>query len=244
MPDGGRLTIKTINESLDGRAARKRDLPPGEYVSICVTDTGTGMTPEVIARAFDPFYTTKPFGQGTGLGLSMIYGFARQSAGQVRIDSEIGRGTTMCLYLPRHLGSETDAAVGMPSTVASGGGRGETLLVVDDESIIRMFIVDVLEEAGYVAIEARDGPGALDVLQSDAPIDLLITDIGLSGGMDGSQIADAGRTLRPNLKVLFITGYAETQIVGNIRLNPGTQILTKPFPIELLGDKVREMLDG
>jgi CheY-like chemotaxis protein len=202
------------------------------------------MAPEVIARAFDPFSTTKPFGQGTGLGLSMIYGFARQSAGQVWIDSEIGRGTAMSLYLPRHLGSETDAGVGAPHVGASGGGRGETVLVVDDELIIRMLRVDVLEEAGYVTIEARDGPGALDVLQPDVPIDLLITDIGLSGGMDGTQIAEAGRKLRSDLKVLFVTGYAETRIVGNIRRDAGTQILTKPFPIELLGEKVREMLDG
>jgi CheY-like chemotaxis protein len=244
MPDGGRLTIATSNAALDVAAARQRDLPPGQYVLIRVTDTGTGMAPEVIARAFDPFFTTKPSGQGTGLGLSMIYGFARQSAGQVRIDSAIGRGTSICLYLPRYLGSETDAAVATPSEAASGGGRNETLLVVEDELTIRMFIVDVLEEAGYVVIEARDGPGALEVLRSDADISLLITDLGLSGEMDGSQIADAGRELRPNLKVLYITGYAESGIVDNIHLDRGTQILTKPFAIDVLDAKVRDMLDG
>jgi PAS domain S-box-containing protein len=243
MPDGGRLTIRTGNASLDGRAARERDLPSGQYVSICVADTGAGMPPEVIARAFDPFYTTKPLGQGSGLGLSIVYGFVRQSAGQVRINSEPGRGTTICLHLPRHLGSETETAVDAPAA-ASERGHGETLLVVDDEAIIRMLIVDVLQEAGYTTLEAKDGPGALDVLQSGAPIDMLITDVGLPGGMNGRQIADAGRTLRPDLKVLFITGYAENEIVSNIRLDPGTQMLTKPFPIELLGDKVREMLDG
>ena len=243
MADGGRLTIRTGNATLDGRAARERDLPSGHYVSICVTDTGTGMPPEVIARAFDPFYTTKPLGQGSGLGLSIVYGFVRQSAGQVRINSEPGRGTTICLHLPRHLGSETETAVDAPAA-ASERGHGETLLVVDDEAIIRMLIVDVLQEAGYTTLEAKDGPGALDVLQSGAPIDMLITDVGLPGGMNGRQIADAGRTLRPDLKVLFITGYAENEVVSNIRLDPGTQILTKPFPIELLGDKVREMLDG
>jgi PAS domain S-box-containing protein len=244
MPDGGRLTIATSNAALDVAAARQRDLPPGQYVLIRVTDTGTGMAPEVIARAFDPFFTTKPSGQGTGLGLSMIYGFARQSAGQVRIESAIGRGTSICLYLPRYLGSETDAAVATPSEAASSGGRNETLLVVEDELTIRMFIVDVLEEAGYVVIEARDGPGALEVLRSDADISLLITDLGLSGEMDGSQIADAGRELRPNLKVLYITGYAESGIVDNIHLDRGTQILTKPFAVDVLDAKVRDMLDG
>jgi CheY-like chemotaxis protein len=244
MPDGGRLTIETTNEWLDESAARKRDLPTGPYVLIRVTDTGTGMTPEVIARACDPFYTTKPLGQGTGLGLSMIYGFVRQSAGQVRIHSEVGRGTTICLYLPRHLGSETDAGSGMPCSPISAGGRGETVLVVEDESVILMLIVDVLEDAGYVVLQAKDGPGALGVLRSDAPLDLLITDVGLPGGTHGRQIADVGRTLRPNLKVLFITGYAENEIVSNIQVGPGTQILKKPFPIELLGEKVRAMLDG
>ena len=244
MPDGGRLTIETSNESLDEGAARKRGLPTGQYVLIRVADTGTGMTPEVIARAFDPFYTTKPLGQGTGLGLSMIYGFVSQSAGQVRMHSEVGRGTTICLYLPGYFGSGTDAVPGMSPDPISAGGRGETVLVVEDEAVIRMLIVDVLEDAGYVVLQANDGPGALGVLRSDAPLDLLLTDIGLPGGTNGRQIADVGRALRPNLKVLFITGYAENELVSNIQVGPGTQILKKPFPIEMLGDKVREMLDG
>jgi len=243
MPDGGRLTIETANKWLDDRSAKERDLAPGQYVSLCVTDTGTGMTPEVIARAFDPFFTTKPLGQGTGLGLSMIYGFVRQSGGQVRIYSEVGEGTTMCLYLPRHFGEAEEADHG--DQAAHGGATGGgAVLVIDDEPTIRMLIVEVLEEAGYVAIEANDGPGGLKVLQSSTPVDLLITDVGLPGGMNGRQVADAGRVLRPELKVLFITGYAENAVVGNGHLDPGMQVITKPFDIRALGEKVREMIEG
>lgn len=244
MPDGGRLTIETANKWLDDRAAKERDLRPGQYVSLCVTDTGTGMSPEVIGRAFDPFFTTKPLGQGTGLGLSMIYGFVRQSGGQVRIYSEVGQGTTMCLYLPRYSG-EVDDLERAPDTSASDyGGNGETVLVIDDEGSVRMLIVDILQDAGYAAIEAVDGPSGLKVLQSKARIDLLITDVGLPGGMNGRQVADAGRVLRPGLKVLFITGYAENAVVGNGHLEPGMQVVTKPFAIDALGEKIREMLDS
>lgn len=184
MPDGGRLTIETANKWLDDRAARARDLPPGQYLSICVTDTGTGMTPEVAARAFDPFFTTKPIGEGTGLGLSMIYGFARQSGGQVRIYSEVGEGTTMCIYLPRHIGKAEDTAVDdRPGAIDNG--RGETVLVVDDEATIRHLIDEVLDDIGYTVIGAADGAAGLKVLQSGARIDLLITDVGLPGGMNG-----------------------------------------------------------
>ena len=244
MPDGGRLTIETANKWLDDRGAKERDLVPGQYVSLCVTDTGTGMTPDVIGRAFDPFFTTKPLGQGTGLGLSMIYGFVRQSGGQVRIYSEVGQGTTMCLYLPRHLG-EAEAPVASSLRAADlAPGGGESVLVIDDEPTIRMLIVDVLEEAGYSVIEANDGPAGLKVLQSDARVDLLITDVGLPGGMNGRQVADAGRVLRAGLKVLFITGYAENAVVGNGHLDSGMQVITKPFDIGALGDKVREMIEG
>jgi PAS domain S-box-containing protein len=243
MPDGGRITIETANKWLDDRAARDRELPPGQYVSLCVSDTGTGMPPEVVARAFDPFFTTKPLGAGTGLGLSMIYGFVRQSGGQVRIYSEVGQGTTMGLYLPRHAGeAEDDAAKDAPH--ASYDGHGETVLVVDDEEVIRMLITDVLEEAGYSVLEAADGGGGLKVLQSDARIDLLITDVGLPGGMNGRQLADAGRVLRPDLKVLFITGYAENAVIGHGHLEAGMQVITKPFAVEALGEKVRQMIDN
>jgi len=158
-PDGGRLTIETANKWLDERAARDRDLPPGQYVSLCVTDTGTGMTPEVKDRAFDPFFTTKPIGQGTGLGLSMIYGFAHQSGGQVRIYTEVGRGTTMCLYFPRHVGDAIEQSP-VPE-LEVGLGHGETVLIIDDEALVRMLVTDVLEENGYRSLEAGDGPSGL-----------------------------------------------------------------------------------
>jgi len=241
MPGGGKLTIETANKWLDARAAQERDLPPGQYLSLCVTDTGTGMTPEVIARAFDPFFTTKPIGQGTGLGLSMIYGFVRQSGGQVRIYSEIDKGTTMCLYLPRFVGSiENDDAV---AEEAADHGFGETILIVDDEITIRMLVAEVLSENHYSVIEAADGPSALKILDTDRRIDLLITDVGLPGGMNGRQLADAARSRRKDLQVLFITGYAENAAVGNGHLDHGMEILTKPFAMNTLANKVRGMLE-
>ncbi len=241
-PNGGRLTIETANKWLDERAARERDLPPGQYVSLCVTDTGTGMSQETIDRAFDPFFTTKPLGQGTGLGLSMVYGFARQSGGQVRIYSEVGEGTTMCLYFPRYFGAAEDRD-SAPSQESIERGEGEVVLVVDDEVLLRMLMLDVLQDNGYRAIEAMDGPSALKILDSDARIDLLITDVGLPGGVNGRQVADAARKKRPDLKVLFITGYAENAVVGNGHLAPGMQVVTKPFEITLFAQKVRDMID-
>ncbi len=241
MPEGGKLTIETANKWLDERAARERELPPGQYVSLCVTDTGTGMAPEVAARAFDPFFTTKPLGQGTGLGLSMIYGFVRQSGGQVRIYSEEGQGTTMCLYFPRHMGAvEEDAPQGIEMMER---GFGETVLVVDDEQTVRMLIAEVLSESYYNIIEAGDGPSALKVLETGRRIDLMITDVGLPGGMNGRQVADAARVMRKDLKVLFITGYAENAAVGNGHLDPGMEILAKPFAMSTLANKVREMIE-
>ncbi len=242
MPDGGRITIETANKWLDERAARERELSPGQYISVCVTDSGTGMTPEVIKRAFDPFFTTKPLGQGTGLGLSMIYGFARQSGGQVRIYSEVGKGTTMCLYLPRHQGSDEDAQVAHQWGVAPRATEGETVLVVDDEPTVRMLVTEVLQELGYTAIEVADGSTGLQVLRSDQRIDLLITDVGLPGGINGRQVADGAREVRPDLKVLFITGYAENAVVGNGHLDPGMQVLAKPFPMEALATRIRDLM--
>ncbi len=245
MPEGGRLTIETGNKWMDERIAQERDLDPGQYVSLCVTDTGTGMTPEVIARAFDPFFTTKPLGEGTGLGLSMIYGFVRQSGGQVRVYSEVGEGTTMCLYLPRHQGDGEEADAKATAEERSAHARaGETVLVVDDEPTVRMLVVEVLEEAGYTAIEATDGAGGLKVLQSKRRIDLLVTDVGLPGGMNGRQLADAARIGRADLKVLFITGYAENAVVGNGHLDPGMSVLTKPFTIDSLARRIRELVEG
>jgi PAS domain S-box-containing protein len=242
MPDGGRLTIETANKWLDERAARQHDLPVGQYVSICVSDTGTGMAPDIVAKAFEPFFTTKPLGQGTGLGLSMIYGFARQSGGQVRIYSEVGQGTTMCIYLPRHdeeASSEDDAVSSMASEPV---GDGEVVLLIDDEPTIRMLMAEVLSEAGYAVIEAPDGPTGLRILESNARIDLLITDVGLPGGMNGRQVADAARVSRPDLKILFITGYAENAVVGGGRLEKGMFLLSKPFQVELLPGRVQEII--
>ncbi|WP_338665729.1 PAS domain S-box protein [Pararoseomonas sp. SCSIO 73927] len=244
MPDGGRITVETANRWMDEHMARERDLPPGQYLSLCVTDTGTGMTPEVIERAFDPFFTTKPLGQGTGLGLSMIYGFVRQSGGQIRIYSEIGQGTTVCLYLPRHHGAEDAAESAAALAAAPRAERGETVLIVDDEPTVRMLVTEVLQELGYTALEAGDGTAGLRALRSDARIDLLVTDVGLPGGMNGRQLADAARVTRPGLRVLFITGYAENAVLGNGHLEPGMHVLTKPFAMEALAGRIRDLIEG
>ena len=245
MPEGGRITIETANKWLDERAARERDLQPGQFISLCVTDTGVGMTPEIQARAFDPFYTTKPLGEGTGLGLSMIYGFARQSGGQVRIYTELGVGTTMCIYLPRHYGA-TDEDRDEPTAGLEDAQRADsqqTVLVVDDEPTIRMLVLEVLEELGYTALEAGEGAAAMRILQSNARIDLVITDVGLPGAMNGRQVADAALALRPELKILFITGYAENAVIGNGQLGPAMTLITKPFAMDALATKVRALLD-
>ena len=243
MPNGGRLTIETNNKWFDDRGAAARDIPPGQYVSLSVSDTGTGMSAEVIARAFDPFFTTKPLGAGTGLGLSMVYGFARQSGGQVGIYSELGRGTTMRIYLPRHRGSLEVAIPAALPIRPSEGTRIETVMVVDDEATVRGFVVEVLREDGYHTIEASEGATALAILQSDLRIDLLITDVGLPGGLNGRQVANAARLERPDLKVLFITGYAENSAVNNGHLEYGMQMLAKPFSIGELHAKVITLLD-
>ncbi|AWN53756.1 ATP-binding protein [Methylobacterium sp. 17Sr1-1] len=243
MPEGGRLVVETRNVELDAVfAAAHGDVAPGAYLRLAVTDTGTGMPPEVVRRAFDPFFTTKPLGQGTGLGLSMIYGFARQSDGHAVITSEVGRGTTVALYLPRHAGPPA-AEVPAPAPAATPpAGSGETVLVVEDEPAVRSLIVDVLRDLGYRALEAKDGPAGLAALRGSARIDLLVTDVGLPG-LNGRQLADAAREHRPDLKVLFITGYAENAAMAGF-LAPGMQMITKPFPLELLARRIRAMIEG
>ena len=242
MPDGGRITIETANKRVGRASAEKHDIPEGNYLTLSITDTGTGMPPEVVARVFEPFFTTKPIGEGTGLGLSMIYGFARQSGGQVRIVSKVGRGTTVCLYLPRHHGeADLDEAVAGPAEPARAG-RGETVLIVDDEPSVRMLVTEVLGDLGYTAIEAADSVAGLKVLQSDVRIDLLVTDVGLPGGMNGRQMADAARERRPGLKVMFITGYAENAALGPGCLGPGTQVLTKPFAMDALCTRIKDLI--
>ncbi|WP_425267018.1 ATP-binding protein [Caulobacter radicis] len=242
MPDGGRITIETGNKWLDRRSADERGMEPGQYVTVCVSDTGVGMDKSIQDRVFDPFFTTKPMGEGTGLGLSMVYGFARQSHGHVRIYSEVGQGTMVCIYLPRHFGEEaapeTDAHAVQPAPAAAG----ETVLVVDDEPTVRMLIVDALQELGYACAEAADGPAGLRLLQSNARFDLLITDVGLPGGLNGRQVADAARALRPGLKVMFITGYAENAALNHGHIQPGMEVLTKPFAVSDLAARVDRMM--
>ena len=243
MPEGGRIIIETANRSLEGQAARAYDIPEGQYLTLSVSDTGIGMTPEVMARVFEPFYTTKPIGQGTGLGLSMIYGFVQQSGGQVRLHSQVGHGTTVQLYLPRYTGVVASGAEGAGKKVPAAFAQvGETVLVVDDEATVRMLVAEVLMELGYTVVEAADGVAGLKALRSNRNIELIITDVGLPGGMNGRQMADAAQALRPDVKTLFITGYAETAVIGDEALGPGMKILTKPFSIDALAARVRELM--
>jgi signal transduction histidine kinase/CheY-like chemotaxis protein len=248
MPEGGHLLIETRNSIFpDSRGVSKVPLgkvPAGEYMGLFVTDTGVGMPPDVIARAFDPFFTTKPTGEGTGLGLSMIYGFVRQSGGHVLLSSEEGQGTMVSIYLPRHLGvadgvGEVDAETMPPQAEA-----GAVVLLVEDELAVRMVVVEVLSDLGYTVLEADNSQTGLRIVETRARIDLLLTDVGLPGGMNGRQLADAAREQRPELKVLFLTGYAESAAVGNGRMEPGMEVMTKPFDIEKLVAKVEGMISG
>ncbi|MDO9451416.1 MAG: PAS domain-containing protein [Stagnimonas sp.] len=242
MPQGGKLTIETTTTRLESRYTDLHEaLEPGEYVVISVSDTGMGMSAEVIAKAFEPFFTTKPIGQGTGLGLSMIYGFVRQSGGHVRIYSELERGTTVKLYLPRLRGGETQGAeVLLPEAPQ---GTGEIVLVVEDDPAVRLLVMSLLLELGYAAIEAADSSAALPILESAQPLDLMISDVGLPG-MNGRQLADVARHHRPGLQILFITGYAEKAAVRSAFLAPGMQMISKPFTIDVLAVKIREILGG
>lgn len=242
MPNGGRLTIETANRWLHEHIARKRALPAGQYVSLSVTDTGIGMPPEVAKRIFDPFFTTKPSGEGTGLGLSMIHDFMRQSGGEIRVYSEVDQGTTMCLYLPRHYGEADELEPPAEKGMAERQGTGETVLVVDDEPSVRVLVVEVLEELGYRAIEAADGPTALKLLKSVPSVELLITDLALPGGANGRELADQARILNSEIRVLFITGYAENAVISNGQMQPGVQLLRKPFSMQVLAGRVRDIL--
>ncbi len=242
MPGGGKITIETGNKWLDHRTARERGLEPGQYVAVCVSDTGTGIAKEILDRVFDPFFTTKPLGEGTGLGLSMVYGFARQSHGQVRIYSELGQGTMVCVYLPRYPGDEDAPGPAAGSVAAPASHEGEIVLVVDDEPTVRMLIVDALGELGYSCLEAADGPAGLKLLESAERIDLLITDVGLPGGLNGRQVADAARAGRPDLKVLFITGYAENAVLNHGHIEHGMEVLTKPFAVDDLTARVERIM--
>ncbi|MBB6252937.1 response regulator [Nitrospirillum iridis] len=244
MANGGRLTIHTSNVTVTaGDERESADLRPGDYVLSCVTDTGTGMTQDVLEKAFDPFFTTKPIGHGTGLGLSMIYGFARQVGGHVTLHSTPGEGTTICLYMPRD--PATPVAAEAPDTAppeAPPKGRG-TVLVVEDELVVRMVVVDILEEHGYRVIEVASAADALPHLAGDEAIDLLLTDVGLPG-MNGRELAAEARRLRPGLKVLFATGYAEGASQRSTFVGDGMDYIAKPFDLDDLGQKVRALTQG
>ena len=239
MPDGGKLTIETRNEHLDERYAREHaEVDPGDYVALSVSDTGIGMSAATLEKVFEPFFTTKPVGQGTGLGLSMIYGFARQSGGHVRIYSELGQGTTIKLYVPRYRG---EVEVGSEDAGETPLGAGETVMIVEDDPSVRLIVLEVLEELGYTAIEAVDGRNAIPILQSSRRIDLLVSDVGLPG-MNGRQLAEVARETRPDLRVLFITGYAQNAAVRGGFLDHGMGMMTKPFAIDALATKIQQML--
>ena len=241
MPNGGSLTVETTNRHLDSVfTAAYGTLKPGDYVELSVSDTGCGIPESVMGRVFDPFFTTKPIGQGTGLGLSMIYGFARQSHGHVTIHSEVGKGTTVSLFLPRFIG-EIVADVATDAALLPFANAGETVLIVEDDPAVRVLVSAVLKELGYGFVEAGDADTAVPIIESAQRIDLLISDVGLPG-MNGRQLAEIGRQIRPELKVLFITGYAEHAAVRGGFLDPGMQLITKPFTFDLLTAKVREMI--
>jgi PAS domain S-box-containing protein len=243
MPDGGKLTVETGNSHLDNAyAAVHPEIEPGQYVCISVTDTGSGMSASTMEKAFEPFFTTKPIGRGTGLGLSMIYGFAKQSGGHAMIYSELGQGTTVKLYLPRFRGQvEQEEQIPDLSDIYNAH-TNETVLVVEDEFVVRELIVEVLKELGYSTLEADEGPAALKIMDSKQRIDLVISDIGLPG-LNGRQIIDAARETRPSLKVLFMTGYAENAAIAAGFLEPGMSMITKPFAMEALATRIREMLE-
>lgn len=245
MPTGGTLTIETANAHLDaGYAATHAEVPPGNYVVIAVSDTGLGMPKEVLARVFEPFFTTKEVGRGTGLGLSQVYGFVKQSGGHVNVYSEEGRGTTIKLYLPRFTGDAfEDSAPGGAGT-ESRSGSGETVLVVEDDDEVRAYSTEVLRELGYQVLEASDGNAALRILERpELRVDLLFTDV-VMPGMSGRELTDSARQLRPGLRVLYTSGYTQNAIVHGGRLDPGVELLPKPFTPKNLAERVRDLLDS
>jgi CheY-like chemotaxis protein len=245
MPEGGKLTIETGNHHLDADyAAHNAEVTPGDYAMLAVTDTGTGMPPEVIERAFEPFFTTKGVGKGSGLGLSMIYGFAKQSGGHLKIYSEVGHGTTLRLYLPRQLAPAVAQAANAAPAPDQHPRGGETILVVEDDPQVRNFVVQQLRALGYTVLEAGDGPQARRLLESDAPIDLLLTDVVMPGSITGRELAESARQRRPDLKTLYTSGYTENSIVHQGKLDPGVHFLSKPFRRQELALKVREVLDS
>ena len=246
MPDGGRLTVETSNAHLDDAyAVGNAEAVAGQYVLLSVTDTGTGMPADVIGRVFDPFFTTKGLGKGTGLGLSQVYGFVKQSSGHVKIYSEPGLGTTVKLYLPRHTGADTDLDAEAPqlSAESAQAKAGEVILVAEDDEKIRFLSVEALRDFGYTVVQAGDASQALAVLAVQPHVDLLFTDI-VMPDMNGRQLTDRAREARPDLKVLYTTGFTKNAVVHNGVLDPGVALISKPFTIDELAIKVRLVLDG
>jgi CheY-like chemotaxis protein len=244
MPKGGRLTVETANVHLDDRyASAQAEVLPGQYVLLAVTDNGAGMAADVKAKAFDPFFTTKDVGHGTGLGLSQVYGFVKQSRGHVKIYSEVGEGTTVKIYLPRHL-APADEAEEIVVAPMVRGDRRELILVVEDDEDVRSYSTDSLRDLGYSVQEASTARAALQLLDKHPEVAVLFTDVGLPGGMNGRQLADEAKKRRPNLKVLFTTGYARNAIVHDGRLDLGVELLTKPFSQAALSEKLRDILDA
>ena len=243
MPDGGRLTIELANKVLDEEYARDHaEVTPGDYAMLAVSDTGHGMTPDVVARIFEPFFTTKPQGKGTGLGLAMVFGFVKQSGGHVKVYSEPGEGTTVRLYLPRAVGAEVPAGqrTGTPVQLPRGSG---TVLVVEDEPAVREIAIAILSDLGYHVLEAADGEDALRVFGAHASsVDLLLTDVVLPGKVRGREMAERIRSIRPEVRVLFMSGYTENSIVHHGRLDDGVQLIAKPFKREQLARRVAEVL--
>lgn len=242
MPGGGRLTVETINTFIDEkRSADYDDVPPGEYVLISVSDTGTGMTPETASRVFEPFFTTKEFGKGTGLGLSMVYGFVKQSGGHIKIYSEVGHGTSFKIYLPRSLDAKEPTAAGVIAKPHDPIGS-ETILLAEDDALVRQHGVNLLRGLGYQVLIAANGAEALAILERGDHVDLLFTDVVMPGGMSGRQLADKAAALRPSLKILFTSGYPESAIVHHGRLDPGIHLMKKPYRRRDLALKLRELL--
>jgi len=249
MPDGGHILIETANCVLaDWRGSQIDNLsgrvPNGEYVALFVIDSGIGMPPSVIERAFDPFFTTKPIGKGTGLGLSMIYGFVQQSGGHVLLRSSEGHGTTVAIYLPRYLGVEVGVAITEGTASLKQVKAGVVVLLVEDEPAVRLVMAEILTDNGYTVLEAENAQLALHHVRSAERIDLLLTDVGLPGGMNGRQLADAAREHRPKLKVLFVTGYAEQAVLGGEQMEEGMGIMTKPFNIRSFSEKVQGLIQA
>ncbi len=245
MPNGGKLSIETANSRLDEETidAYRLEAVPGDYVALSVADTGTGMPAEVLKRAFEPFFTTKPVGKGTGLGLSMIYGFVKQSGGFVKIYSEPNQGTMVKLYLPRTKDPVAEAPRGKEAEIGDLRGR-ECILVVEDDELVRNYVVSRLDGLGYRVLEAEDGKAAVALIEKGLDVDLLFTDVVLPEGLNGRQLADEARRLRPDVKILFTSGYTQETMVHHGKLDPGIALLNKPYRREDLARKIRQILDA